>query len=575
MKQKLRRKGIEEIEMGNELKMFECEKHYDSLVKFIRNVDVSESAYKISIQGDWGLGKTKAMEYIIGKLKADQENISIIEENGWQLSNELHKGSDVSYFVSHLIINDLLKDVSGEKKEKNLITEAVEKGKSITSLFKGVNLGPISIDSGNVDSIFESIYKILDNQKANLETIRKFSTENAKHRFVIFIDDLDRLKPEVAVEILEQIHTNLNLKGCVFVIAIDFDVVKRGVQAKYGDDFGKDKAMQFFEKIIQLPYDLPNMQYDLLEYIGTKLDGYDDPSQSEEYKIITEHIAVDRNPRRINRAFDLAKLYEEILRDKASDISGWKKWTYLIFLFKVYYPECFESLKKIGEDYSQKTYKVLSERLESKEESYKEADNIEMGYIRLNSYFGIRSCTALENFSKVVDILFESTEEKRENMDLYGKLFDMFHSLGTLDAFSIKEIKKTGEIRSELVLKGNGLSENIEEVTLYSENKDRYCSLKVKPKSGKLENITNVLKGNDMFYTGEQEKHTAEKAPEKIVYTTPKNTVRFSRINLYFEQENNRDKLIKFLKDYIFKLDENDVERIIKRSLGGEYICAN
>ena len=46
-------------------------------------------------------------------------------------------------------------------------------------------------------------------------------------RIVIFIDDLDRIKPAIAVEILETIKRFVDWPGCVFVfvLALDYGVV--------------------------------------------------------------------------------------------------------------------------------------------------------------------------------------------------------------------------------------------------------------------------------------------------------------------------------------------------------------
>ena len=55
----------------------------------------------------------------------------------------------------------------------------------------------------------------------------------------------------------------MDCEGIVFVLAVDFDVVCRGVKAKYGDDMEGTKARQFFDKIIQLPFEVPVIQYEI------------------------------------------------------------------------------------------------------------------------------------------------------------------------------------------------------------------------------------------------------------------------------------------------------------------------
>lgn len=82
--------------------------------------------------------------------------------------------------------------------------------------------------------------------------------------FVIFIDDLDRCLPEKAVETLELIKTIFNAESFAFVLALDEEVIERGIGHRYRDyNFeGKKPEMpitgfEYLEKIVHLPFRLP------------------------------------------------------------------------------------------------------------------------------------------------------------------------------------------------------------------------------------------------------------------------------------------------------------------------------
>lgn len=47
----------------------------------------------------------------------------------------------------------------------------------------------------------------------------------SKGRVVVFVDDLDRLQPAKAVELLEILKVFLDCDNCVYVLAIDYEVV--------------------------------------------------------------------------------------------------------------------------------------------------------------------------------------------------------------------------------------------------------------------------------------------------------------------------------------------------------------
>lgn len=81
--------------------------------------------------------------------------------------------------------------------------------------------------------------------------------------FVVFIDDLDRCLPEKAVEALELIKTVFNNESFAFVLALDEEVVERGIGHRYRDyNFeGKKPEMpitgfEYLEKIVHLPFRL-------------------------------------------------------------------------------------------------------------------------------------------------------------------------------------------------------------------------------------------------------------------------------------------------------------------------------
>ncbi len=89
-------------------------------------------------------------------------------------------------------------------------------------------------------------------------------SEAVRINFVIFIDDLDRCLPEKAVEVLELIKTVFNVESFAFVLALDEEVIERGIGHRYMAYHlaGKKPDMpitgfEYLEKIVHLPFRLP------------------------------------------------------------------------------------------------------------------------------------------------------------------------------------------------------------------------------------------------------------------------------------------------------------------------------
>ncbi|GAB6042325.1 KAP family P-loop NTPase fold protein [Endothiovibrio diazotrophicus] len=91
--------------------------------------------------------------------------------------------------------------------------------------------------------------------------VEEFVTGSGR-RIIVFIDDLDRCLPEVAVSALEGIKVFLDMPGTLFVLAVDRRLIEHGVEVRYrallgGSSDGAFNARDYLDKIIQLPIDLP------------------------------------------------------------------------------------------------------------------------------------------------------------------------------------------------------------------------------------------------------------------------------------------------------------------------------
>jgi predicted KAP-like P-loop ATPase len=76
-------------------------------------------------------------------------------------------------------------------------------------------------------------------------------------KLVVFIDDLDRCKPEKAAEIFEFIKVFLDIPGIVFILGLSDKVIERALRERYRYLEGDFSASDYVKKIVQLPVDIP------------------------------------------------------------------------------------------------------------------------------------------------------------------------------------------------------------------------------------------------------------------------------------------------------------------------------
>lgn len=274
-----------------------------SLNNFIMNC---ETPMTIAIQGDWGSGKTSIMNMIKKEIGSD---VMTIWFNTWQYS-QFNMGG----MLAVSLLNSITKAVDGDATMVANVFNAIRSGVgfvaktgvnfAVETLAGETNAGMVAdaMSGGGVENFTQQIIDL----KARLELSlnKKLNKEN-KGRAVIFVDDLDRLPPERAVELLEVMKIFMDIESAVFVLAIDYQVVVQGLEKKFGATVGTEKGKSFFDKIIQLPFAVPVVHYKVDKYILDLLKrmNIEDASRVDLY-ISLINSSIGFNPRSVKRLFN-------------------------------------------------------------------------------------------------------------------------------------------------------------------------------------------------------------------------------------------------------------------------------
>ena len=296
---------------------FMIDKYILGLSNFITGC---ETPLTLAIQGDWGTGKTSIMYQVDEKLKEKSSSnstrkIKTIFFNTWQYSQ-----FDMDKNLAVTLITDLIDEleVTDVNKIENL-------KKSLAVITKSMEYLKLDFGLLNIEKINNQLLKFisdeeksnnLKNLKQNLQNMIDESVkENNYEKIVIFIDDLDRLFPQKAIEFLEILKLFLDCRNCVFVLAIDYNVVLRGTKSKYGDDLDNEKGKAFFEKIIQVPFTVPVANYHMENFVNVSLQKINFYFDNDVTKNITQLIrdSIGNNPRSINRLFNSVSLLMHII----------------------------------------------------------------------------------------------------------------------------------------------------------------------------------------------------------------------------------------------------------------------
>lgn len=288
------------------------------LEEFLRG---ASTPITIALQGEWGSGKTSLMNVLRDELcgtgNNDGEYFSVWI-NTWEYS--LMRNSNEA--LLQILFKMASEVVTLSKTEREEALENVKKSLMGFGSIALRNIANKAID-GLGDGIVDALSKEAENNIADLREklqaqIKKCMEKNPEKKGIIFfIDDLDRIDPPMAVELLELLKNIFTLENCIFVLAIDYDVVIKGLKPKFGELNEKNERefRSFFDKIIQVPFSMPVSQYSTKEYLIEELKriGVLDSSDLSDNSLINkldkvETLTVGPNPRSIKRFLNTLSL---------------------------------------------------------------------------------------------------------------------------------------------------------------------------------------------------------------------------------------------------------------------------
>lgn len=308
--------------------------YQNALIKYVK---LTETPITIALQGEWGSGKTSLMNLLKWHL-CDEDNAPYfpIWINTWQYS--LMKKPEEAIIS---ILEGIINQIGVLNPNKQTWDESKKKiGKIFGKLAKAgtrMAVNAIGVNSGIVDEVadvFASDEEVhsdivqLKNEISDL-ILNALQHNPQKQGFTFYIDDLDRIDPPVAVEILELLKNIFDLQYCVFILAIDYDVVIKGLKPKFGEltDKNEREFRSFFDKIIQLPFSMPVASYNIDTFLVDALQKIEfftsnelnDAKLTEDLSEIAQ-LSVGTNPRSLKRLTNTLSLISIINADMANEM---------------------------------------------------------------------------------------------------------------------------------------------------------------------------------------------------------------------------------------------------------------
>ena len=223
----------------------------------------------LGVFGPWGSGKTSLMSMLQRQLDSHAKaggGVKTIWFNAWR-----YEGCDEAQSaLIHAIIAKLEEDKSLGRDVLDTLKQ-LKSSANVLKLAKVITKTALTL-SPDIEGFFSAFEK--QNEKV-ADTIERFDGEFAAvlshakiSHLVVFIDDLDRCSSAKVIETFETIKLFLNTPACTFVIGADAQKIEDAVGEVYGVA-DKNRQRDFLEKIIQIPFVIPEQKIDdIVCYVG-------------------------------------------------------------------------------------------------------------------------------------------------------------------------------------------------------------------------------------------------------------------------------------------------------------------
>ena len=436
------------------------EKYSIALSNFISN---SDTPITIGLQGEWGTGKTSLMALLYEDF--NQRSIACSWVNTWEYS--MFRGPNETTPGVLKAMMEKLEQTCRSRGLWSFKDENEKKFKKATRFLGNITNQFISNQIG-VD--FKSAYG--DNQEGSnisiieiaeiKSTIASLISELISDpnipldRVVFFVDDLDRIPPSDAVEILEALKNIFDIPHCIFVLAIDYDVVVKGLESKFGPKTEENERefRSFFDKIIQVPFSMPTGTYDIENFLLEKFNSLGIEVKVSDKELFTKavRLSIGSNPRSLKRYLNSFSLINHLkaIEKEESQLQGDDFMLFVLLGIQISYPKIFRLItqknnfcnwnkafaSKIGIDLDDVKVKIA--KFGETELLDEEWEQVVWGACQMDSYLKSRAFSVIELLNLLRAKYNDNLEEELENAIAFASITSVDDNVET--KFAVQKI---------------------------------------------------------------------------------------------------------------------------------------
>jgi len=309
-------------------------------------LSVTDRPMTLALDSGWGTGKSSLLAMWSAALR--QQGRPCVLFNAW----------NTDYAVDPLVA--FVEELTTQLDQQRVFQEYATEIKALTNKLRARPLDLIATLAKilakcvgtDVDGLIEAcrLDKEMDfvtahhEQKEYMEDFRKqlgelvekiSKSEEHQLPMVIFVDELDRCRPDYAVKLLERIKHLFNVKGIIFVLAVDRNHLVQSVNQLYG--LGESGSDAYLRRFIDLDYRLPDPSWERFVPYAIREMGITPSGWPPEMRgFITNHRDRQRDLFQFDKLLlELCRIYSPSLRD------AYQIFSMLAVIIKSYNPKSF------------------------------------------------------------------------------------------------------------------------------------------------------------------------------------------------------------------------------------------
>lgn len=274
-------------------------KYAEFLYTLISNSDKykraeGEDAYVIALDSPWGTGKSYFLD-IFEKWLTEEKEMQVIHYSAWENDFWDNAFLPLLYAIYNHDIYKIEATVEDSKKyAKDILHLAIRLGRE-AGLKKLEDLvGEDGVDAlrDTMDHVEDekaesvrAVFKEYEDFKEAYDTVRKMlrGSRTEENKLLIVVDELDRCRPDFAVQTLEVVKHLFNVEGLVFLFSVDMEQLGCVIRGIYGESLdARNYLNRLFQYVTHLPE--PDVQKYIELLFEEKKENFEEFHRTENHK---------------------------------------------------------------------------------------------------------------------------------------------------------------------------------------------------------------------------------------------------------------------------------------------------